>query len=231
MASTATPIAPTDVPDLWFELPPGFMEFDLAEDPEARVLRMADVADGLFADATPEQKLSLVVSSEYILQTMIAAGAEHVSSCLLRMPGDQLSQGTFYVLIERPDAGPQSQDRQGSAKRTAVQWRELYPDAEVGLVMLPYGISALCIRDQELQIPGVIFGLDEPVPATVRQVQFCVPLKTGPGSALFVFMTQDIEHWTEYLDVLSGIMKSVSADEPGGENPPEVDGPRVGGTE
>ncbi|MEU9735703.1 hypothetical protein [Streptomyces sp. NPDC048002] len=231
MTSTATPIAPVDVPDLWFELPPGFMEFDLAEDSEARVLRMADVADGLFADATPEQKLSLVASSEYILQTMIAAGAEHVSSCLLRMPGDQLSQGTFYVMIERPEAGPRNQDRQGAAKRTAVQWRGLYPDAEVGLVMLPYGISALCIRDQDLLIPGVLLGLDDPVPATVRQVQFCLPLKTGPGSALFVFMTQDIEHWAEYLDVLSGIMKSVSADEPSGERLPEAWVPHRGGTE
>jgi len=230
-ATPVSPVSPADVPDLWFELPPGFMQFDLGEDPEARMLRMADATDSLFAGATPEQKLSLVISGEYILQTMIAAGAEHVSSCLLRMPGDELSQGTLSVIVEKPDIGPESQDRQGSAKRTATQWRELYPDAEVGLVMLPYGIAALCIRDQDLQIPGVLFGLDEPVPATVRQVQFCVPLKTGPGSALFVFMTEDIEHWAEYLDVLSGIMKSVSADEPRGETTPDAGGPDGGGTE
>ncbi|MEU0653091.1 hypothetical protein ABZ485_12735 [Streptomyces albogriseolus] len=229
---TTTTVAPSDVPDLWFELPPGFLEFDLNEDPEARVLRMADAVDALFADATAEQKLSLVVSSEYILQTMISAGAEHVSSCLLRMPGDKLSQGTLFVMIERPEAGPQSQDRKGSATRTAVQWREIYPDAEVGLVMLPYGISALCIRDQYLLIPGVLFGLDDPVPATVRQVQFNVPLKTGPGSALFVFMTQDVEHWDEYLDLLSGIMKSISTDEPRGQHPSGGEGPPgAGGTE
>lgn len=97
--------------------------------------------------------------------------------------------------------------------------------------MLPYGIAALCIRDQDLQIPGVLFGLDESVPATLRQMQFCVPLKTGPGSALFVFMTQDIDHWAEYVNVLSGIMKSVSADEPRGEDTPEASGPDAGGTE
>ena len=123
-------------------------------------------------------------------------------------------------------------DQQGSATRTAAQWRELYPDAEVSLVMLPYGISALCIRDEELLIPGVLFGLDDPVPATVRQVQFNVPLKTGPGSALFVFMTQDIDHWTEYLDLLSGIMKSVSAEEPGGAGTSGGEQPQAGpGTE
>ncbi|GHJ00773.1 hypothetical protein KVH07_07020 [Streptomyces olivaceus] len=205
----------TGAPDLWFELPPGFVQFDLDEDSEVRLLRMADAADSLFTGATPEQKFSLVASGEYILRTLIEAGAEHVSSCLLRSDGDKLSQGTFSVIIERPETGPQSQDRQGSAKRTAVQWRSLYPDAEVGLVMLPYGIAALCVRDQELQIPGVIFGLDEPISATVRQVQFCVPLQTGPGSALFVFMTEDIDKWPEYLDLLSGIMASVSPDDPG----------------
>ncbi|MEV7884326.1 hypothetical protein ACWD3I_05175 [Streptomyces sp. NPDC002817] len=203
--------ATVDLPDLWFELPPGFLAFDLAEDPEPRMLRMADAADSLFAGATQEQKFSLVVSGEYLLQTMIAAGAEHVSSCLLRMPGDRLSQGTLCVLVEPPGPGPRSQDRQGAARRTAEQWGELFPDAEVGLVMLPYGISALCIREQELRIPGALFGLDEPVATTVRQAQFCVPLKTGPGAALFVFMTQDVEHWSAYVEVLGGIMKSVSA--------------------
>lgn len=47
---------------------------------------------------------------------------------------------------------------EGAAKRTAVQWRDLYPEAEAGLVMLLCGIAAVCIRDQELQIPGVPFG-------------------------------------------------------------------------
>ncbi|MGW7340413.1 hypothetical protein [Streptomyces sp. NPDC054808] len=202
-----------ETPDLWFDLPAGFIEFDLDEDPESRSLRMAEAADLLFTSATQEQKFSLVVSGEYILQTLIRTGAEHVSSCLLRMPDGKLSQGTLCVFIERPDAGPQSQDRQGSARRTALQWRDLYPDGEVGLVMLPYGIAALCIHDQGLQIPGALFGLDDPVPATVRQAQFCVPLRTGPGSAIFMFMTEDVEHWPEYLDLLSSLMKSVSPDE------------------
>ncbi|WP_217164812.1 hypothetical protein [Streptomyces sp. AC512_CC834] len=222
---SATTDSSTEAPDLWFDLPPGFIQFDLDEDPEPRLLRMTDAADLLFTSATQEQKFSLVVSGEYLLQTLIAAGAEHVSSCLLRMPGDKLSQGTLCVFIERPDVGPQSQDRQGAARRTAVQWRDLYPDAEVGLVMLPYGIAALCIKDQELQIPGALFGLDEPILATVRQVQFCVPLQTGPGSAIFMFMTEDTGHWAEYLDVLSGIMKSVSPDE---GNPTRADSPGSG---
>ncbi|MGX1914762.1 hypothetical protein ACWIID_38960 [Streptomyces phaeochromogenes] len=235
-AVPTTAPAPTEapssgIPDLWFELPPGFLEFDLEEDSEERMVRMADAVDPLFADATPEQKLSLVVSGEYILQTMIAGGAEHVSACLLRMSDGKLSQATLCVIIERPDVGPESQDRRGTARRTAVQWHEQHPDAEVALIMLPYGPSALCIRDQGLQLPGVLFGLDDPIPTTIRQVQFCVPLRTGPGSALFLFMTEDIEHWAEYLDVVSGIMKSVSADEPDGDSKPAADNPDAGGTE
>ncbi|MEV5979845.1 hypothetical protein [Streptomyces sp. NPDC052114] len=189
------------------------------------MLRLAEGVDGLFADATPEQKLSMVVSGEYALQTVIAAGAEHISACLVRMPDGELSQGTLSVIVERPDVGPESQDRQGSARRTAVQWHERYPDAEVALIALPYGPSALCIRDQDLQLPGVLFGLDDPLPTTIRQVQVCVPLRTGPGSVLFVFMTEDREHWSEYLDMLSGIMKSVSAEEPTLDGTSSADGP------
>ncbi|MGW9397142.1 hypothetical protein [Streptomyces sp. NPDC055642] len=215
-----TTVSLDEIPDLWFRLPPGFTQLDLDEDSETRVLRMVDTINPVFVGATPEQKFSLVVSGEYILRTMIDAGAEHVSSCLLRMPDGELTQGTLCVLVERPDVGPQHQDREGTAKRTAVQWRSLYPDAEAGLIMLPYGMAALCIRDQDLRLPGALFGLEEPIPATVRQVQLCLPLKTGPGSALFVFMTEDIEHWSEQLEVFSGIVKSISAEEPQREGTP-----------
>ncbi|WP_089099571.1 hypothetical protein [Streptomyces hyaluromycini] len=221
-------------PDLWFELPPGFTQFRLDEAPESRMLRMAEATDAMFgATATAEQKLSLIVSGEYVLQTMIAAGAEHVSSCLVRMPDGELSQATLCVLVETPPVGPEHQDRKSSAKRTAVQWSELYPDAEVGLVMLPYGMTALCIWEQELLIPGALFGLGDPVPATVRQVQFCVPLQTGPGSALFVFTTQDTDpgHWPAYLDMFSGIMKSLSTDKPEDERRPGRRSPDAEGTE
>ncbi|MET7320755.1 hypothetical protein [Streptomyces sp. NPDC005549] len=230
-AASAPFAFPDETPDFWFLRPPGFVEFDLKEDPEARVVRLAEAADVLFPSVPPEQKFSLVVSSEYILQMMIEAGAAHVSSCLLRMPDDQISQGTLCVMVERPDTGPDFQDRRGSAKRTAVQWRELHPDAEVGMVMLPYGMAAMCIRDVELEIPGALFGLEEAVPATVRQMQLCVPLKAGPGSVLFVFMTEDREHWAEYLEVLSGIMKSISDEEPGVENAVKTDVQDAGGTE
>ncbi|MFJ3710697.1 MULTISPECIES: hypothetical protein [unclassified Streptomyces] len=229
--SSSVGAAADGVPDLWFELPPGFTEFDLAEDPEERMLRMADAIDRLFVEATPVQKLSLVVSGEYALQTLIASGGAHASSCLVRMPDGRLSQGTLCVMVESPDVGPEDQDRRGAAKRTAVQWSEQFPEAEAALIMLPYGPAALCIRDQDLQIPGAVFGLDTPTPALIRQVQFCVPLRTGPGSALFTFMTEDVDHWDEYLVVVATIMKSVSADEPDGESTPVSDSPDAGETE
>lgn len=210
-------------PDFWFELPPGFTEFDLDEDSEARLLRMAEAVDPLFANATPEQKFSLVVSGEYALQTMIAAGAAHVSACLLRMSDGELSQGTLSVIVESPKTGPEKQDRQGTAQRTAALWHEQYPDAEVSLIMLPYGPSAVCIRDQDLQLPGALCGLPDTTLTMIRQVQVCVPLRDGPGSVLLIFMTQDVGHWAEYLEVLTGILRSVSTDEPDGDSRPITD--------
>ncbi|MFJ9669246.1 hypothetical protein ACIRP5_00435 [Streptomyces sp. NPDC101221] len=77
----------------------------------------------------------------------------------------------------------------------------------------------------------MLFGLDEPVPATIREVQFSVPLKSGPGSVLFVFMTQDIEHWAEYLDVLGSIEESISTDESHEDSFPETNRRGVEGQE
>ncbi|MBF4135929.1 MULTISPECIES: hypothetical protein [Streptomyces] len=208
------PSADAQRPDLWFVLPPGFLEFDVQEDAEDRVPRMVAAVEALFDSATALQKFSLVASSAYILQTMIQAGAEHISSGLLRMPDGQLSQATFCVIVERPDTGPVPQDRRVTAKRTAQQWRDLHPGADVGLIMLPYGIAALCVREEELSIPGALFGVTEPVVTTVLQAQFCVPLKTGPGTALYALTTEDVANWPSWLELLGGIMKSVSAEEP-----------------
>ncbi|MFE0106937.1 hypothetical protein [Streptomyces sp. NPDC059009] len=155
---------------------------------------------------------------------MIVAGAEHVSTCLLRMPDDKLSQGTLVLFIERPTVGPQDQDRMGSARRTAEQWHVRYPEAETAVIMLPYGPSALCIRDQDVVLPGALAGLDESVTTTIRFVEICVPLKTGPGSALFLFMTEGIERWDEYLKILALVLKSISTDEAGTQ---DVDGAQV----
>ncbi|MFE7671700.1 hypothetical protein ACFU5N_05715 [Streptomyces albidoflavus] len=206
--------AGTGRPDLWFVLPPGFQEFDVQEDAEERVSRMVEAVENLFAGATPLQKFSLVASSAYVLQTMIQAGAEHISSALLRMPDGGLSQATFCVIVERPETGAVPQDRRVTAKRTAQQWRELHPGADVGLIMLPYGIAALCVREEELSIPGALFGVPEPVATTVLQAQFCVPLKNGPGTALSVLTTEDVANWPSWLELLGGIMKSMSAEEP-----------------
>ena len=48
------------------------------------------------------------------------------------------------------------------------------------------------------------------LPVTVRQAEFWVPLKRGPGAVLFAFTTQDVRHWAQYVEVFSGIVKSIS---------------------
>ncbi|MEU5307662.1 hypothetical protein [Streptomyces sp. NPDC021562] len=200
-------------PDVWFVLPTGFFEIRLDDSAEDRMLRVADAIDPMFPDATPEQKLSLVLSSEYTIESMLDAGAVHLSTCLYRRDDGGISQGMLAVFIKHLG----STERLGVAQSIADQWHSENPEAEVGGVILPYGPAALCALEREIPVPGAMFDIAEDDTARLRQLQLAVPLHTGTHTAIFAFSTEDVDQWDNYLKVLAEILRTISATEPEGD--------------
>ncbi|MER5971339.1 hypothetical protein ABT112_16640 [Streptomyces sp. NPDC002055] len=207
-----------DEPDVWFVLPPGFFPVSLDGTAEERVVRMAEAVEALFPDAAPEQRLSLVLSGEYAVASMLGAGAVHLSHCLRRRDDGGLSQGMLAVFIKHLG----SSEPLGMAQSIADQWFAENPDAEVGGVILPYGPAALCAVEHDIPVPAALFGAEDGEGGgggqdgvtTLRQVQLAVPLHTGRHTLVFAFSTEDIDQWDNYLQVMAELLCTVSADEP-----------------
>ncbi|MFF3762682.1 hypothetical protein ACFYYR_01085 [Streptomyces sp. NPDC001922] len=204
-----------DEPDVWFVLPPGFFPVSLEGTAEERVVRMAEAVEALFPDAAPEQRLSLVLSGEYAVASMLGAGAVHLSHCLRRRDDGGLSQGMLAVFIKHLG----SSEPLGMAQSIADQWFAENPDAEVGGVILPYGPAALCAVEHDIPIPAALFGAGdgeggEDGVTTLRQVQLAVPLHTGSHTLVFALSTEDVDQWDNYLQVMAELLCTVSADEP-----------------
>ncbi|MEU4926969.1 hypothetical protein AB0G54_10760 [Streptomyces yokosukanensis] len=218
--STVTP----GEPDLWFVLPPGFFEMKLDESGEDRMLRMADAVDPMFSGTTPEQKMSLILSSEYAIESMLDAGAVHLSTCLYRRDDEGISQGMLAVFIKRLG----STQRLDIAQGIADQWLAENPEAEVGGVILPYGPAALCILEREIPVPGAMFDTTEDGVAALRQLQLALPLRSGTHTAVFAFSTEDVDQWDNYLQVIAEILRTISAEEPALEPDGATPQPTVG---
>ncbi|WBB57806.1 hypothetical protein O7599_19185 [Streptomyces sp. WMMC500] len=187
---------------------------ELHQSTEARMTQLADAVTELFPDARPEQQLSVVITGAYLLRLLTDAGAVHLSTCLYRAgdgAGDGFTQGVLAVFID----GQGWPDRGAVARRTAMQWAAVTPDAEIAVAEAPYGPVAIRAFEEQIAVPGFMYGLpeDQP-PTTVRRLECAVPLLPGDRTALFVFMTEDDQNWNDYLSIVMGIVGALSSEDP-----------------
>ncbi|MFE5583698.1 hypothetical protein [Kitasatospora sp. NPDC056531] len=196
----------TDTPSLWLSLPDGFTSVDLTEDLGDRMERMADGLDAVFADATPEQKLSLVVAAEAALQAQLREGAVHLSACVARASDGEPVLGMFTIFVRPEELGPPGSYPQRVAEQLAAAW----PEADVGVLELPLGRTAVAVRDVPVPVPGAIYGVPESTVTTVRQTEFLIPHPWSPHVVAAVFTTEQVEYWEEWLSAVAAAVNGIS---------------------
>ncbi|MET8626160.1 hypothetical protein ABZW30_20800 [Kitasatospora sp. NPDC004669] len=196
----------TDRPSLWLSLPDGFTSVDLTEDLGDRMERMADGLDAVFADATPEQKLSLVVAAEAALQAQLREGAVHLSACVARASDGEPVLGLFTLFVRPEELGPPGSYPQ----RVAEQLAAARPEADVGVLELTLGRTAVAVRDVPVPVPGAYYGVSESTATTVRQTEFLIPHPWSPHVVAAVFTTEQVEYWEEWLPTVAAAISGIS---------------------
>lgn len=202
----ATETSQAPGPSLWLALPAGFIRIDLDEDPGDRMERMAAGLHALFPNALPEQKLSLVLAGETALQSHLREGAVHVSSCLYVAGDGEPIQGTFALFVRPEEIGDLATYPQRAAEQLAAAW----PEAEAGVLGLPYGRAAVATRDKAVPVPGAIYGVAEDTATVVRQIELLIPHPSGRHVVAAVFSTEHLEHWSEWLPIVATAMDGIS---------------------
>ncbi|MFI9275904.1 hypothetical protein ACIGXM_35205 [Kitasatospora sp. NPDC052896] len=208
---TSTEQPPYSPPAFWFTLPAGFLEIPLTGAPENRLPTFADALAPLFPDATPQQKLSLLRSSEAAARRLLAAGTGYLAGCLFRTDGGGLTTALLAVQL----VGARCRDRRRFARSTARQWAgEEAAELEAGVLEVPYGPVALLASRREVLVPAAVFGVGHPQVEQVYQLRAGLPLLTHDRAAILTLTTRDADSWSDYLGVFSHVLASVSATEP-----------------
>ncbi|MFE0174387.1 hypothetical protein ACFWZ2_18895 [Streptomyces sp. NPDC059002] len=242
----ATPAEQLEPPPIWFNVPDGFYALPLAATPEERAERahefvrglysrgdesiwepaapyyaglaelMADTgvsysAMGLFSTAEESQESEEANDSEVQDSTGTEArheGSHGVVQCaftVAAIPTDQASgdtetvaQGILAVL--------------SSAPHNDARWLDL-----------PCGPSVSCVTLTEYKLNPEITATGEATDLLTGQIQVHVPFPTGPFTAIFTLYTASTDYWTEFCNIMSAILQTVSFTEPG-EDDAEADG-------
>jgi hypothetical protein len=196
----------TETPSLWLSLPEGFTGIDLAADPGDRMERMVDGLSAGFSAARPEQTLSVAIAAETALQAQLREGVVHFSVCLAQASDGTPVLGTFSLFIRPEELGPPGSYPQRVAEQLAAAW----PEADVGVLVLPIGRTAVSVRDQLVPVPGVVYDVPESAVTTVRQVEFLIPHPWSPHVVAAVFTTEQVEYWEEWLSAVAAAVNGIS---------------------
>ncbi|MEU9899367.1 hypothetical protein ACIBCS_23840 [Streptomyces phaeochromogenes] len=232
------PTAPAsqEPPPIWFLAPEGFFALPLAATPEERAdlshsfvrelyscgdeniwepaapyyAAMAEMmagtgvsysAMGLFstADEGGDGRAVTQDAGTQDGQVVRHEGADGVAQCALTVaavPTDQADADTDVVA-------------QGIL---AILSGDEYNDAR--WLDLPCGPAVSCVTLREYGIKPELTETGEQVDLLTGQIQVHVPFPTGPFTAVFTLHTASMDYWTEFCDLMSAVLQTVSFTDP-----------------
>ncbi|QEU93418.1 hypothetical protein [Streptomyces kanamyceticus] len=79
---------------------------------------------------------------------------------------------------------------------------------------LPCGPSVSCVTLTEYKLNPEITATGEATELLTGQIQVHVPFPTGPFTAIFTLHTASTDYWTEFCNIMSAILQTVSFTEP-----------------
>ncbi|MEU6681088.1 hypothetical protein [Streptomyces sp. NPDC046925] len=231
--------APTDgvePPPIWFLVPDGFFALPLAATTEERAELSREFVRGLYSrgdDSIWEPAASYYEGvAEMMADTGVSYSAmglfstvdaddgedaetevtEHTSEAEARYEGaDGVAQCAFTVAAV--PTGQASEDTDIAAQGIlAALSREPHNDAR--WLDLPCGPAVSCITLTEYKLSPQVTASGEPMDLLTGQIQVHVPFPTGPFTAIFTLNTASTDYWSEFCDIMTAVLQTVSFTRP-----------------
>ncbi|MFI1679261.1 hypothetical protein [Streptomyces sp. NPDC020607] len=238
-STTVLPPIPADrldPPPIWFHVPDGFYALPLAATPEERTDLAQEFVRGLYSrgdesiwePAAPYyaglaelmantgisySAMGLFSTAEESAEESDAesqtayeasAGVAQCAFTVAAIPTDQASgdtetvaQGILAVLSSTP--------------HNDARWLDL-----------PCGPAVSCVTLTEYKLNPEITATGESTDLLTGQIQAHVPFPTGPFTAIFTLHTASTDYWTEFCNIMSAILQTVSFTEPDGNEDEDV---------
>ncbi|OWA09324.1 hypothetical protein B9W62_16395 [Streptomyces sp. CS113] len=213
-------------PPVWFLTPEGFFALPLADGPAERVERAESFVRQLYSRGSEEIWAPAAPTYATLAERIGATGVSYAALGLFstsereRTPtGDvarhDLAEGaaqcafTLAAVPTEQEAGAVDVVAQGIVAALSrdtlndVQWLDL-----------PCGPAVSCVTWREYQLGPEVTATAEPAAFVTAEMQVHVPFPTGPFTAVFTLVTASIDHWSQFVDMMGGILQTVSFTDP-----------------
>lgn len=165
--------------------------------------------EATFPAAPLDEKLTLVVASELLMQGLLDAGAIHLSSFIYRLSHGDVCSGTVSVFMEDKNVRPLER----FAQRTLYSASAEYADEPIdkGALDLPCGPAVLIARD----VAGPsLAAVVQPGAGTAvevnRQLEVYIPFPHGLSLLKVCFATPDVGAWDDLLPAFGKFLTGIA---------------------
>ncbi|MFF8676332.1 hypothetical protein ACF07F_00350 [Streptomyces sp. NPDC015237] len=225
-SSAVLPASSAEPPPIWFLAPEGFFALPLADGSAERAERAESFVRQLYSRGDEEvwnpaapvyatlaerigdtgvsyAALGLFSTSEVERTTTgdvarhdLSGGAAQCAFTLAAVPTDHEADATDVVA--QGIVATLSKDTFND-----VQWLDL-----------PCGPAVSCVTWRQYQLNPEVTATGEPTDLVTAEIQVHVPFPTGPFTAVFTLVTASVDQWTEFVDMMAGILQTISFTDP-----------------
>ncbi|MGA5560632.1 hypothetical protein ACPCUV_05525 [Streptomyces platensis] len=200
------PDATAELP-LTFSVPDAFRDIDFQVSAEVNTNRLIKNLESLKPKPSEEQVAHAVLAQQAMYEMLAAAGAVY-AGVLLSGPSEDNPNKPLSSVMLSVTARPSELANEHTVRRLSRTMGALYPEAEVGVMMLDCGPSVVVTQDTEVPRPVNLLE-DDPEPTTVRQLHIFVPVPGRLAMADFSLATENIDEWDDCLELIGAVCKSI----------------------
>lgn len=200
------PDATAELP-LTFSVPDAFRDIDFQVSAEVNTNRLVENLESLKPKPSKEQVAHAVLAQQAMYEMLAAAGAVY-AGVLLSGPSEDNPNKPLSSVMLSVTARPSELSNENTVRRLSRTMGALYPEAEVGVMMLDCGPAVVVTQDTEVPRPVNLLE-DDPRPTTVRQLHIFVPIPGRLAMADFSLATENIDEWGDCLELIGAVCKTI----------------------
>ncbi|MEU1075961.1 MULTISPECIES: hypothetical protein [unclassified Streptomyces] len=201
------PEATLDLP-LSFSVPEMFRDIDFTVTAETQTDRLITDLTSLDPLPTDDEIAHAIVSQQAMYEMLAAAGAVY-AGILLSGPTEDEPEKPLSSMLLSVTARPSELSNEDTVHRLARTMGAIYPDAEVGVVMLPAGPAVLLTEESEVPRPVNLLNAGGG-PTVVRQLHVFVPVPGRLAMADFAIATENIAEWDACVEIIGQVCKTIT---------------------
>ncbi|MFJ8473527.1 hypothetical protein [Kitasatospora sp. NPDC094011] len=203
------PDATIDLP-MSFQVPEAFNDIDFRVSAEANTNLLIKQLNMVDPKPSDEQMAHAILAQQSMYELLSAAGAVYAGT-LLYGPTKETPQEKLSSVILTVTARPSELSNENTVHRLARTMGAIYPDAEVGVVVLEAGPAVLLTEERKVEKP-VNLLVDDDSPTVVRQLHVFVPIPGRLAMADFAIATENLAHWDSCVEVLAEVCRTITFD-------------------